>query len=1088
VGLASSYASALCVLVLIEWAVGRYLPTIPLGPTGVDFLKDAVGFFITAQAGILSVLAVAIGVVTLLTQKDDGSAVNPDVRLYYEESFSYQIATSSVLLLAVLVLQLFWPFEPFVARATGGKALDHFKLCVTALHALWLVLNLYLFLHFFHTTLRFVQPQARGRLREQYSASQSIPSDIRERLTTAYYNGLGELLLGEEETKQGPLVTFRFGLIAERGGQVEITRFFKTPLRLVDVWLLPLGFALRSWIKRTRSAAPTPKGNDPAHYEGQLAILVDFDRVYDDAEDLVMREGAVPLTRIERFLINVSLRFVPIKSRTEPVPTPSDFIQQLVFKLVGQIEAGSPNGFNAALREVVAYHRFVLSAQNTRAESGERINLAQVGDFFKRPDFEWLREYRRAYTAAVGRMTTDGYFVHGMSRLVVLLWPSDPEEYPASVLTNLLELGRNQVAIFEAWLTGRALVEGPEGVAPGLARLDQRAYDDALVNFVTAWETLQQLISGRFEVRRRSRLTDNEVYWENARASWPSLQTHLRNTAYFLAAAVWNEDLTGSDRYRDLLVRWIQSFYAQLQQIYPFRDTLMLTPDVLQDSWTDAQAEAARTLIYQQPPSNPATIYALVLRAAYYDALAITGAVLLHWHANGFQPSAATAETALATLERRVLPGSGNTLLDANALQKPIFRLVFDLLFRESLRSRRDEVSYSAYLAGLIQILNEMSAARMVPGRIYGGFTLDGVQTLTPTFLAIMAGNLPLADDGTIAELVQRLLVNFPRLEDDQTLRDLVWAFEQYAGQLDGEPDAPFITTFRLFQKEADPIAARARLKSILQGVVDAIAARRIARIREAPLDAAKVETVRAAVTDALLGEKRPWAAFAPADVSAVSRADIATLEEVRGVVDRGVFTTPAFSPMDVDAYLPFFVENAQTTLQNTIFRGLMQREKRRRRFNVNAGVGSFYRKVLAEAADPNLGEELAVLVPDAPFGEPLYMTTAGFPDPGLEGFDVTVEPALKGTGTTRYLATINGVHVYAWHARELAVLCARSLLQSVHFGRLAGTDRIYDFELFDDGDPTKSQMRYRMAPEVVWEDRLIVEFQIIGLQLPRAR
>ena len=90
----ATYAISLGVLVLFEGAASRFAPSLLCGVTNADFSKDAAGFFLTAQVGILAVLTVAIAVVTLLTQKDDGSAVNTDVRLYYVELYSYEMATS----------------------------------------------------------------------------------------------------------------------------------------------------------------------------------------------------------------------------------------------------------------------------------------------------------------------------------------------------------------------------------------------------------------------------------------------------------------------------------------------------------------------------------------------------------------------------------------------------------------------------------------------------------------------------------------------------------------------------------------------------------------------------------------------------------------------------------------------------------------------------------------------------------------------------------------------------------------------------------------------------------------------------------
>jgi hypothetical protein len=177
-------------------------------------------FLPTAQVGILAVLTVAIAVVTLLTQKDDGLAVNTDVRLYYVESYSYELATSGILLSIVLVVQLFWPLQPLIASIAGERSVDHFKLWATVIHAAWLILNFCLFLHFIKTTLRFVEPQSRARLRKQYS--EIIPRDVGRRLLEAYYANAAAQILGTDEAKKGPLISFGMGLISGQQSVTEI--------------------------------------------------------------------------------------------------------------------------------------------------------------------------------------------------------------------------------------------------------------------------------------------------------------------------------------------------------------------------------------------------------------------------------------------------------------------------------------------------------------------------------------------------------------------------------------------------------------------------------------------------------------------------------------------------------------------------------------------------------------------------------------------------------------------------------------------------------------------------------------------------
>ena len=66
-----------------------------------EFLKDINSYLIAGQVGILGIVAVAVGIVTLLSQRDDGSSATTDVRLYYSESLTYEVATSGVALLVL---------------------------------------------------------------------------------------------------------------------------------------------------------------------------------------------------------------------------------------------------------------------------------------------------------------------------------------------------------------------------------------------------------------------------------------------------------------------------------------------------------------------------------------------------------------------------------------------------------------------------------------------------------------------------------------------------------------------------------------------------------------------------------------------------------------------------------------------------------------------------------------------------------------------------------------------------------------------------------------------------------------------------
>ena len=75
------------------------------------FLKDIASYYLAGQVAILGIVSMAVGVVTLITQRTEGVSARTEIRLYYVESFAYEVVTSGIALTLVLAVQLFWPIQ-----------------------------------------------------------------------------------------------------------------------------------------------------------------------------------------------------------------------------------------------------------------------------------------------------------------------------------------------------------------------------------------------------------------------------------------------------------------------------------------------------------------------------------------------------------------------------------------------------------------------------------------------------------------------------------------------------------------------------------------------------------------------------------------------------------------------------------------------------------------------------------------------------------------------------------------------------------------------------------------------------------------
>jgi hypothetical protein len=879
------YVIALLLALMCEWGLNRYAPSRLPGYTGAaprDFLKDVGSYLIAAQIGILAIVSVAVGVVTLLSDRQDGSSVNTDIRLYYVESYSYELAASGIALLVVLTLQLFWPLQHTLhALKLGGQDYS-FKLALAALHALWFTFNLTLFLQFITTTLRFVEPSSREILRERYSANEVIPQDAKKRLMRALYYTAPSQMFGKQALSEGPNIVFGHGMGLGDFRVSEVTTTFSRPTRLVDVRLKPLRWVLKRWQSRVRKeVTPSRQRFGEPRWNAQLTIQPNFDEILERRCELVLRRDGAPLTRFEKWIIRRCFRFKRVSPHEVDMPTPENFLEQLVDKAVNQIEEAATTGFRAALTDVIRYHRFILAAQNTRDDAGNAFNLAEVGDFFTRPDAEWVRQYRRAFVAATDKIGSDTSFVDRLSNVAARLVPDDALNFSPRVLRSLLDLGVHEVVAFEDWLTRQAVrgsVDETAGASLALSGSDTSAYEKVLIGFVGGWETLMQTLIASFGIERRPNAHAPDQQWIALATAFPVFQAHLHNTGYFFAAAVWNDDALGADRFRDLLLRWVQPFYANLRGSYLFASTVLFTPDMLGQAWPEVQADVAGRMQFHHEDVPPGPVSGMLLWELHCDVICVSGLVALRWYATGRQPSETAVQAALLTLQRQVRASDGSNLTETTP--KTTFRLLFDLAVRYALNPRFAEARYSSTIDGLVQYLTNLASPRMVSGRVYGGFGIDGFDTLRPVLLAAMAANLPKQGDDGVAALVEGIKID-PLFQSDKTVRTFIWTMQQMLQFLaDAQAVEVFERAAHAFDGKLDLGPAIGRLQDIFGVVVTAFEALRKERLRTAPLDESRMALVRQRITENVLAHGPTIACFQGYPIRRGDGGTIPTVEE----------------------------------------------------------------------------------------------------------------------------------------------------------------------------------------------------------------
>lgn len=1063
-----------------EVAAYRFCPGIPPTTSAdkvADFLVDVGGYFLAAQVGILAIVSVAVAVVTLLSQGEQSATVKSDVRLYYVESFSYELTTSSVALLLVLTVQLFWPAELLLHQlGYGGPNLTP-VIVMTGVHTAWFAFNVMLFLQFTTTTLRFVEPGAREHMRERYAANLVIPRDLRSRLFLAFYTNGPANLFEVDDLKEGPLVTFGQGLIAEDERVVEVERRFSRPHELVDIWLSPLTLAVSSWRKRTRKDGQRQERGMFAdeRWEGELSLPTSPGHA-SSRHVVLERSGGVPLLGWEKWIIKHSIRFRKADRRDEDLPTASDFLEGLIDKMVSQIEKTAITSFNAAFDEATRFHKFILDAQNTRDEHGNALNLAELGGRWARPDQEWVRAYRRAYDAAAEKLAVDTDFMVRLAYLPYRLLPRDATVFPPRLIVTLVDLGVFQVLALEAWIT-RHTQPTYSPLTDSSARLagsDARAYDVVLIQFIGAWESFQQALIQSTGLRKLQKRDPGEQ-WQRYSASWPILHAHMKASAYFLASAVWNEDDAGEQRYRDHLLRWRSHLYRELGRDYAFHRTYILGPEVLSATWGEAIAYVRPTLRYEQlERATPASVFGETLKASHRDIVTIIASLCLAWYAAEQQATDIGARAAVKLLRQETLD-EGSDLTDRGRAPYPPFRAALDLLLRSRIEPGIGEGRYESHLDELVRHLGSVSSARMVPGRVYSGWGVEGFDAIQHSLFVIMAASMP-ADTGPILEEVRALADDEGPFSQPDKLRNIIWYFNRLSDEVGTAADPAFARALHAFDPDLTPETCLTAVRTFLSAIAGALREKELDKLRAAELDPDAITGLRQRMSETILREGPKLVAFGDIPITvAEQRGEVQ--DYTFGRIDKGAYFQPPMSAIDRDELDRIVTETLQDVLARYFWRSFRGQPREEEAFHDTGNSADFWHVIVERAQ--RVPEPRVALVPQH-LGEPVGQAAWGIANHGLDAFNIERKDDLGGGGGLAYVGTLNGIDVYQWNDDRDALLFCPLMAEAIIYAPVGPNREVADFEFVDDQDPTQSQVKLRFSQDVKWSGGTIIHFAIL--------
>jgi len=292
---------------------GIFYPSAPLLPiygsemaTKIEeALASANDLLLSAQATLIGIVfPLAVGLITILLQREDVSSTESDIKIYYHEGQAYEVGISCIALIMAITIQYFWPMN-FIAHQLGYGSAEqpHFKMAITILHAGWFLINCIGLWHFLSVSLDYTKPARRLLYRKRYAANVVVPNELRKHLiTNIYMNAVDTIAkdLNLTDMKHTKLIS---GYSTVASEETEATIKLQRPSKLVDVRMLFLKLIIKRWVYRSELSV---LGEGETNY---LTFPIEIGREFKGTVAVCTSKGSQRLTKLERRLACWAFKF-----------------------------------------------------------------------------------------------------------------------------------------------------------------------------------------------------------------------------------------------------------------------------------------------------------------------------------------------------------------------------------------------------------------------------------------------------------------------------------------------------------------------------------------------------------------------------------------------------------------------------------------------------------------------------------------------------------------------------------------------------------------------------------------------------------
>lgn len=765
------------------------------------------------------------------------------------------------------------------------------------------------------------------------------------------------------------------------------------------------------------------------------------------------------------------------------LPNPEEILEELADRAAHQIDRSAPVAFESALKELVRYHRFLLALNESRAEDGATFSLAEIGGFaWLAPHQEWVRQYRRLFERAIEHLMDDPRIVGRLAYVPRELLPRDQEfELSSPVLQAIVGLVPLLAHRLEAWVTKRTVMDSASGSVGAIGRLalsgpDRNIYIDVVSDVVGAWEGFLHDGGSLFGNSLDQNSTADER-WAAHRRTWPFLWQHLHDTAYLVAIAVWNEDEIAAGLYCDALIRWPLTYDSDVMDLPDLPRSRLLLPSILASDWNVAFSQARTVLPDYVAGPKPDQLLNTIVRQAHIDVMLVSSALFLFWAINGKQLSQIGADIASALLQRKL--NEPDDLVTVRPYRSSFRGRFFEVVRMAITGARWDRESYGAQLDHLIQTLDGMTERRVVSGRVYTPSTINDRQSLLVPLVVILLAELPEEGDDGLVDAIGNLAAKEGLLpQRDRSLRDLQRELESFLNAL-GTSAETLARGLKMLSPTSTYETASDNLQVILKNTISKIKSQRMARLKEEPVDPAKVERLRSALEAAVLTP--------PADVPffrdfAIEPSIGDSSIDLKAVVLMEEFPKAQLVAPPMENEISRQEESFSSALRrwtaHSIWATFCGREREQVEADSTIDSEEFWRSV--EQLASRAGPDPVLVISQRESAVTLRKLIYAQRDANI-ALEIKRQKPANVVGN--YLATVQGVEVYGANFEDdVAWLFSGRSLRLVRYHALNQEGHVVSL-VFDPGDKTEAPLKATVSQEVEWWVQPIFELKLIAPQ-----